>query len=297
MLKYSIYNTLLESIVYWLCILSCYSAYELYLKYNQTIMDTIYKKLLEWTQSGGVLARTERENTLTISNKTNRDLVTSADLAVDTFLKEKILGAFPEHKILSEELAPEQTVEMLTGSLWIIDPIDGTHNYARHHYQSAVSVAYAEDGIVRYGAVYNPFLEEFFHAARGAGAFLNNHPITCSRTHSLSTALIGVGRPFTSSATPQFARDIEAVLTHCFDMRRLGSGALDICWVACGRLDAFFETLNPWDIAAARLIAVEAGATISTYRPRTNCTWPDDLNGENILVSTPGITNELQKIL
>jgi myo-inositol-1(or 4)-monophosphatase len=260
-------------------------------------MDSIYQKLLEWTRAGGVLARTARESTLTISNKTNRDQVTSADLAVDTLLKEEISRTFPEHAILSEELAPEQTIEMLTGSLWIIDPIDGTHNYARHHYQSAVSVAYAEDGVVRYGAVYNPFLEEFFHAARGAGAFLNNKPITCSETSSLSAALVGVGRPFTSDATPQFVHDVKSILMHCFDMRRLGSGALDICWVACGRLDAFFETLNPWDIAAARLIAIEAGATACTYRKRTNCTWPDDLNGENILVATPRITTELQKIL
>lgn len=259
-------------------------------------MDIIHQKLLDWTHAGGTLARTERENALTISNKTNRDQVTSADLAVDTFLKEKISRIFPEHTILSEELAPEQTIEMLTGSLWIIDPIDGTHNYARHHYQSAVSVAYAEDGVVKYGAVYNPFLDEFFHAARGEGAFLNNKPITCSETNSLTAALIGVGRPFTSDATAQFSCDVKSILTHCFDLRRLGSGALDICWVACGRLDAFFETLNPWDIAAARLIAVEAGATVSTYRKRTNCTWPDDLNGENILVATPRITTELQKI-
>jgi myo-inositol-1(or 4)-monophosphatase len=260
-------------------------------------MESLKKNLTAWTRAAGELALEKRKAPLSMSHKTPKDLVTDADLAVDTFLKEEILKSYPDHSILSEELSPEQSAETMQGPLWIVDPIDGTHNYARGHFQSAVSVAFSEGGIVQCGAVYNPFVDEFFSASKGDGAFLNGKAIRCASTNDLQKALVCVGRPADADQIDQFTRDVQTILTHCWDMRRIGSGALDICWVACGKLDAFFETLNPWDIAAAVLIAKEAGAAVAAFREREQSDLPDDLNGENIFVAASGIAIKLQRVL
>jgi myo-inositol-1(or 4)-monophosphatase len=187
--------------------------------------------------------------------------------------------------------------------VWIIDPIDGTTNYAHGHFQVGVSIACAIDAKVVAGAVFAPFLGELFTASLGAGAFLNGEPISVSPTDRLESALIATGFPYDRANVPNICKRLQALLSRCRDIRRLGAASLDICWVACGRLDAYYEeTINPWDGAAACLIAREAGARIGHYAydsptQRRTERYPGDLFVDNLIVSTPGVFEEISKAL
>ena len=197
-------------------------------------------------KAGALIARERRDADLTHSYKGGTELVTNADLAADKLISDAIQSRFPDHQIISEESAPEtDDVQNIARPLWIIDPIDGTVNYAHGHLQSAISIAHVRDGKVVIGVVYNPFVDELFHAQLGGGAFLNDSPIQVSGLSELRKALVATGFPYVKvNLEPQIAR-LGAVLHHCADIRRLGSAALDICWVAAGRLDGPDPDLGP----------------------------------------------------
>lgn len=204
---------------------------------------------------------------------------------------------FPDHRIISEEEYKQNDLSIHKPT-WIIDPIDGTVGYANNHYQVAVSIAFAVENKVRVGVVYNPFLDEMFHASEGTGAFLNNRPIEVKDVEDLKQCVIGTGFPHKRDDIRYIIRQLENILPNIRDIRRLGSPALDICWVACGRMQGFYEgELHPWDVAAAKLIAVEAGATTGYYRNERDKSIPDCINGENIIVSSPRIFHEFRNIL
>lgn len=191
------------------------------------------------------------------------DLVTEYDLAVERFLKEKLPPLMPGSLFFGEE--EKENASPLTGWVFIVDPIDGTTNFVRGLKQSAISVALAHDGAVEYGVVYDPYKDEMFSAKRGGGAFLNARPIHVSQ-RPLSEGVFGMG---TAIYDRQFLaptmRVTEQLFRRSCDFRRLGAAALDLCDVACGRLDLFFEySLSPWDHAAGGLILTEAGGVIST---------------------------------
>ncbi|MFH1571363.1 MAG: inositol monophosphatase family protein [Gemmatimonadota bacterium] len=145
------------------------------------------------------------------------------------------------------------------GPLWIVDPIGGTVNYTYGHPQVFVSIAFALDGQVQVGVVHAPFQGETFAAARGAGARLNGEPIRPSDSAELRRALVATGFPYERERREALLPRLRQVLLHCRGIRRAGSVAIDLCWVAAGRLDGFYETLSPWDIAAGRLMVTEAG--------------------------------------
>lgn len=191
------------------------------------------------------------------------DLVTEYDLAVERFLKEKLPPLMPGSLFFGEE--EKENASPLTGWVFIVDPIDGTTNFVRGLKQSAISVALAHDGAVEYGVVYDPYKDEMFSAKRGGGAFLNARPIHVSQ-RPLSEGVFGMG---TAIYDRQFLaptmRVTEQLFRRSCDFRRLGAAALDLCDVACGRLDLFFEySLSPWDHAAGGLILTEAGGVLST---------------------------------
>lgn len=191
------------------------------------------------------------------------DLVTEYDLAVERFLKDKLPPLMPGSLFFGEE--EKENASPLTGWVFIVDPIDGTTNFVRGLKQSAISVALAHDGAVEYGVVYDPYKDEMFSAKRGGGAFLNARPIHVSQ-RPLSEGVFGMG---TAIYDRQFLaptmRVTEQLFRRSCDFRRLGAAALDLCGVACGRLDLFFEySLSPWDHAAGGLILTEAGGVIST---------------------------------
>jgi myo-inositol-1(or 4)-monophosphatase len=224
------------------------------------------------------------------------ELVTSADIAANEIIIGEILKVYPSDKIISEESVNDSF--SITGRTWVIDPIDGTVSYANNQYQVAVSIAFALGNQVEIGVVYNPFLDELFYAEKGDGAFLNGERIHVKEVHLLSECLIATGFPYKKDNIANITLKLTNLLPEIRDIRRLGSAALDMCWVACGRLQGYYEgSLSPWDLAAALLIAKEAGAATGHYAPRTVTSLQDDICGENLMVSSPGVFKRLKEIL
>ncbi|MDF9435175.1 MULTISPECIES: inositol monophosphatase family protein [Chromohalobacter] len=228
--------------------------------------------------------------------KSGDELVTDADVDVDRLIATELDAHFRDDARLTEELSPERDVLEDSESLWIVDPIDGTVNFAYGHPHVAVSIAWASEGKLQLGVVHAPFLGETFTALRGEGAWLNGEPIEASDARELDRSLVATGFPYRRDARAPLLRRLTGVLARCRDIRRNGSAALDLCHVACGRLDAYYESVSPWDFAAGLLIAREAGAKTGHLYPCPD-RIPADLYGENILVSAPGIHGALRDIL
>ena len=246
--------------------------------------------------AGDLIVRERQQANLQRDFKGGHELVTQADLKADALITELIQEAYSSHAILSEELAPDIGDISALKDLWIVDPIDGTVNYAHGHAQSAVSIAYVQDGRIVVGVVYNPFTREMFWAEAGGGAFLNDDAIEVARETDPRRAIIATGFPYDKTTLEPMIRRVGKVLRECADIRRLGSAALDICWVAAGRLDGFYESLSLWDFAAAQLIAREAGAQYGHFSelpvdadPQFHC--------DDILVANPALFPRLREIL
>jgi myo-inositol-1(or 4)-monophosphatase len=248
-------------------------------------------------EAGQLIKKMRNEGLLEHKYKGQQELVTNADLAADKLIIDRIKQVFPEHRFLTEETYSDKSISHnLDTPIWIVDPIDGTVNYAHGHQMVAVSIAFACDGDVQCGAVYNPFMDELFTARKNYGAQLNSRSIEPSRASNLRTALFATGFPYNKEDLDPILPRIALMLRHCQDMRRLGSAALDICWVACGRLDIYFESLSPWDFAAARLIALEAGARCGHFSEVPN-RIPPAIYHQNLLVSTPELYEQSREIL
>ncbi len=198
----------------------------------------------------------------TVHYKGTIDLVTEIDHASEAFLIGEIQSQFPDSHIIAEESG--ETAGENEG-VWFIDPLDGTVNYAHHIPVFCVCIAYAVKGIVTLGAVYDPLLDEMFTAERGKGAFLNGKQIHASETTELQKSLLVTGFPYDTWDTKlDNFKYFERLAKKTQGVRRLGSAGLDGCYVAAGRFDGFWEfALRPWDIAAAGLIAEEAGARVT----------------------------------
>lgn len=223
-----------------------------------------------------------------VSYKGVIDLVTEIDHASESFLIKEIQSRFPDSHIVAEESG--ETPGSNEG-IWYIDPLDGTVNYAHHIPLFCVSIAFAYDGNVKLGAVYDPLRDEMFTAERGKGAFLNGKPIHASTTTELQKSLLVTGFPYdTWNTEKDNFKNFEKLAKTTQGVRRLGSAALDGCYVAAGRFDGFWElTLKPWDIAAAGLIAEEGGARVTA----TDGT-PDYISApQSILAATAGIHEKL----
>ena len=199
-----------------------------------------------------------------IQKKGEIDLLTEADIESEKRIITKIREHFPEHSFLAEEGGGN---DQSGRHQWIIDPIDGTTNFSHAIGHYAVSIALAVDGRILIGIVLNPETDELFTAVKGQGAFLNNRPIKVSGIASVSDSLLATGFPY------NFKEILEQVMTrfsNCLQaaqgIRRYGSAALDLCYVACGKFDGYWEqNLKPWDTAAGFLIAEEAGAKITDF--------------------------------
>lgn len=210
------------------------------------------------------------------------DPVTGSDLKSQELIVSTILMAFPEHQILAEELGAASPVETSGRCRWIIDPLDGTVNFAHEVPIFAVSIAFEQEGSVRYGIVYDPMKEEIFEAQRGQGAWLNGRRIKVSNTKSLNRALLATGFPYDIRDRLEPAMQRFGQMLACSQgVRRLGSAALNLCYLAAGRFDGLWsEQLNPWDTAAASLIVSEAGGVLSTF-----ANIPFKLDSPNVVAS------------
>lgn len=198
-----------------------------------------------------------------ITHKGTIDIVTNADLAAEKYITEEIRRRFPGHQILAEEGGGETDADLL----WVIDPIDGTTNYAHGFPFYAVSIAIMVAKESTVGVVYDPNLDEMFTAVRGEGTYLNEKPIRVSNVDVFDNALLATGFPYTLRDDPQIIlADFSRIILACQGIRRAGAATLDLCSLACGRFDAFWErSLKPWDTAAAALIASEAGAKLTKF--------------------------------
>jgi len=218
--------------------------------------------LITLSRQAGEILRLSFGQHLHVDHKGAIDLVSEADHRSEQFLLSYIRQRFPADRIVAEESGE------LTGTsdhAWYIDPLDGTVNYVHGLPIYSVSIAYAEGADLRLGVVYDPMRDECFSAESGAGAWLNGQPIHPSPTPDLDQALLVTGFPYDIRTNPDNNLDhYTHFALHSQGVRRLGSAALDLCYVACGRFDGFWELhLNPWDVAAGSLIAKEAGATVT----------------------------------
>ncbi len=202
-----------------------------------------------------------------VDKKGRIDLVTAADLEVEREFRRLIASRFPGHSVLGEEQGSGSAGRDVRHR-WIIDPIDGTTNFAHGLALFCCSIALEIDGRVAVGVVYDPVAEELFTAERDGGARLNGTPLRVSDCRQLVDALLCTGFPYTVGEERQHLVDLfDALLGEAQGIRRLGSAALDLCYVAAGRLDGFWEEkLHPWDMAAAGLLVEEAGGRITDYR-------------------------------
>ncbi len=199
---------------------------------------------------------------LKVEKKGHNDFVSDADYAAEKAVLSVIQKHYPEHAIHAEESG----IQGESDTVWIIDPLDGTTNYLHGFPVFAVSIGVQVNGRMEHGVVYDPTRQELFTASRGQGAQLDGHKIRVSRRTSLEDALIGTGFPFRQADMDlqPYLEMLSKVMRNTTGIRRAGAAALDLCYVAAGRLDAFWETgLSPWDLAAGSLIIREAGGIVS----------------------------------
>jgi myo-inositol-1(or 4)-monophosphatase len=233
-------------------------------------------------RAGRAHARSEVDTKTTLT-----DMVTEVDRASERLVADAIRAARPDDAILGEEGTADTGT---TGVRWVIDPLDGTTNYLYGLPAYAVSIGVEVDGEAVAGVVVDAARDETFTAVRGGGARLDGRPIACSTSDRLATALVGTGFGYDAARRARQGAVVAQVLPLVRDIRRVGAAALDLCWVAAGRLDAYYETgTQPWDTAAGALIAAEAGAVLGDLRggPPGRCT----------LAAGPGLFGPLRVLL
>jgi myo-inositol-1(or 4)-monophosphatase len=212
--------------------------------------------------TAGALLREQFGGVREISYKGAINLVTEMDRRSERTIVDIISAAFPDHGILAEEGASR---EGSSEYLWIIDPLDGTTNYAHGYPNFSVSIGIEQQGELVAGVVYDPLRDELFTAGRGGGALLNGRPLSVSKNDTLIRCLLATGFPYDRAESEQNNLNFfHALIMACQEIRRSGSAALDLCSVAAGRLDGYWELkLQPWDVAAGSLLVREAGGAVT----------------------------------
>lgn len=251
-----------------------------------------YDEILELVHSTDrIIFNEEMAHAVTV--KGAADYVTKVDVAVQEYMRKELKRLTPDIILLAEEqennnLDPKR-------SYWILDPIDGTTNLIHDYRMSAVSLGLYEQGQMTFAVVYNPFTRETFHAVRGQGAFLNEVPIHVSHREAFDTCVISLGStPYEKDKAPMLFPIFQKVFMETADFRRSASAALDLCYVAAGRVDGFFElNLKPWDYSAGALILEEAGGKVTDWSGKAlPC-----LYNSSVLSATPEIYEKLKSFL
>jgi len=250
---------------------------------------------IQTARDAGRLLAERFGRSLQISNKSELDLVTESDFASEHLIIDRIKTYHPRHAILAEESGASEPADRDTQSdwRWIIDPLDGTTNYAHGYPCFCVSIGLEYKGRIELGVVYDPVREEMFTAARGEGAALNDKRISVSPTPNLASALLCTGFPYDVRERGEFARHFANFIMNAQGVRRDGAAALDLAYVAAGRFDGFWEEgLKPWDVAAGALIIEEAGGRVSDYLGD-----PLDIFRPPILASNGLIHEQMMRVL
>lgn len=229
---------------------------------------------MEIAREAGDFAHRAQVSELQITTKTNEmDIVTQIDSRNEQKIRDTVLARYPDHVFLGEELgASDKTPPPFQGGgwgvvRWIIDPIDGTVNFAHGLPIWCVSVGVEVNGVIECGVIYNPNLNELFSVRRGHGAYLNGQPISVSKKSNPQQSLFVTGFPYNVNENPgSVIEQFVSFLSRGLLIRRLGSAALDLAYVACGRFEAFWEMgLSPWDTSAGQLMVSEAGGRVTHY--------------------------------
>ncbi|MDE3009746.1 MAG: inositol monophosphatase [Pseudomonadota bacterium] len=229
---------------------------------------------------------------IAVARKQPMDFVTEVDRASEQAIIDVLRDAYPDHAILAEEsgFSGTDTAEFR----WIIDPLDGTTNFIHGFPQYAVSIACQYRGQIQHGVIYDPVHNDLFTASRGTGAFLNERRIRVSRVDRLEEGLIGTGLPFGESRhLTRYLRILREIMVRAPGVRRAGAAALDLAYVAAGRLDGFWEIgLKPWDMAAGALMVLEAGGLVSDWQGGEN--W---LEGSDVVCGSPKLFAQLLAVV
>jgi len=253
------------------------------------------KKLIDITKEAGEIIKEGFNAPKKITHKGSIDLVTQYDVKVEKFLLEKLSELFPNYMLIAEESYKNETTK---NNRIYIDPIDGTTNFVHSIPHVAISIGVVKDNELYLAVVYNPILNECYSAQKGMGATLNDKPIHVNSTnHTILNSLIATGFPYSISSKDREKSQkavnwvipkVEKILTKSQGIRRLGSAALDLCYVANGSFEGYYEAfLLPWDISAGILIVQEAGGKVTTDKNKSY-----DLNEDNIVVATNGYIHE-----
>ncbi|MBI9084090.1 MAG: inositol monophosphatase [Desulfobacterales bacterium] len=241
--------------------------------------------------SGGRILLSHFGNRFRIEKKSANDLVTEADIASERIIVDIIGKTFPSHTIVAEESGVRPGSEIFS---WLIDPLDGTTNFAHGIGIFAISIAFVRQGIPVVGVVLNPITGELFSAVTNQGATLNGRPISVSQTDCLADGLLATGFPYNlKEIRDPLMRRLSRGLDASRGVRRLGAAALDLCFLACGRFDGFWEqNLKPWDTAAGTVIACEAGARVTDFNDH-----PFRVTGDCILATNGRIHTEMINLM
>lgn len=220
---------------------------------------------VDTVRTAGTIQMARFETAVRVQQKGTLDIVTDVDLEIESVCRALIAERFPDHEVLAEEASGGHTPRSAARYRWLFDPLDGTVNYAHGIPFFCSSLALEVDGVAEVAAIYDPIRQELFSAVRGRGAWRNEERIVVSSVSRLADAVVGCGFPHGAVARD---RGMEELLGTCAirarGLRRLGSAALDLCCVACTRMDAFWDRhLKPWDLAAGALIVLEAGGCVS----------------------------------
>ncbi|MDQ6685921.1 MAG: inositol monophosphatase [Pseudomonadota bacterium] len=230
---------------------------------------------------------------LQVSTKSANDFVTDVDRACEAVIIDTLLAAYPGHGILAEESGSERGARD-SDYVWIIDPLDGTTNFIHGLPIYAVSIALAFRDQVQQAVVYDPARNDLFYASRGRGAFLNDKRLRVSKRNRLSESLIGTGFPYRADDDNDATlKAFRTVMESCVGLRRPGAAALDLCYVAAGWYDGFFEKgLSPWDVAAGSLLVSEAGGLVGNYTGEA-----DFLHRREVIAGNPKVYGQLVRLL
>jgi myo-inositol-1(or 4)-monophosphatase len=232
---------------------------------NVKTIDPFARVGEEVARAAGRYVMDHFHGSFSVARKGEIDLVTEIDIAAERLIVSKITEAFPGHVVVAEEMYADV---VRSGCTWIIDPLDGTTNYAHGFPVFSVSIALEMEGVLQWGAVYNPNLDEMFIATHSRGAYLNGKPVRVSATESLGASLLATGFPYDIRISDRNNLDyFHDFALRAQGIRRAGSAALDLCYVAAGRFDGFWElSLNPWDCAAGYLMVREAGGKVTNWQ-------------------------------
>ena len=244
--------------------------------------------------AGSIINRASMDlDLLKVNTKSPNDFVTEVDHAAERIIIETLLTAYPGHGILAEESGRAHGAEH-SEYLWIIDPLDGTTNFIHGLPVYAVSIALAYRGQVQQAVVYDPTRNDLFYASKGRGAYLNDRRLRVSKRIRMAECLIGTGFPFRKGDNfKRYLKMFEEVMQQCAGMRRPGAAALDLCYVAAGYYDGFFETgLSPWDMAAGSLMITEAGGLVGNFTGDS-----DYLYQREVVAGNPRIYGQLVQTL